>query len=52
MTAMVEIEEAPYVRLTTQIVNCEPENVQVGQNVRVTFKQAGPAWLPLFEPDL
>jgi len=52
VTAMVEIDEAPYVRLTTQIVNCEPTDVRVGQSVRVIFEQAGPAWLPHFELDI
>jgi uncharacterized OB-fold protein len=51
VVAMVEIAEAPYVRLTTRIVNCELDEVRVGQPVRVLFEQVGPAWLPLFEPD-
>lgn len=49
--AIVEIEEAPYVRLTTRMVNCEPGQVAIGMPVRVIFQQQGPAWLPLFEPD-
>jgi uncharacterized OB-fold protein len=48
--AIVEIEDAPGVRLTTQIVNCPVEAVQIGQPVQVLFDQAGPAWLPFFEP--
>jgi uncharacterized OB-fold protein len=48
--AIVEIEEAPYVRLTTNIVNCPPESVEIGQPVQVTFQQVGDVWLPLFEP--
>lgn len=51
LIAIVEIEEAPYVRLTTRIVNCAPEAVQIGSRVRVVFDKQGPAWLPLFELD-
>lgn len=49
--AIVEIAEAPYVRLTTQIVNCAPEEVAIGDKVQVVFQQQGPAWMPMFEPE-
>jgi uncharacterized OB-fold protein len=48
--AIVEIEDAPGVRLTTRIVNCPVDAVQIGQSVQVLFDRADPAWLPLFEP--
>jgi uncharacterized OB-fold protein len=48
--AIVEIAEAPYVRLTTRIVNCPLEDVRIGMRVRVVFEQVGPTWLPYFEP--
>jgi uncharacterized OB-fold protein len=48
--AIVEIEEAPYVRLTTNIVGCAPEAVHVGMPVQVRFEQVQDTWLPLFEP--
>jgi uncharacterized OB-fold protein len=48
--AIVEIEEAPYVRLTTNIVNCDPEAVHIGMPVEVRFEQVEDTWLPLFEP--
>lgn len=51
LLAIVEIEEAPYVRLTTQIVDCAPEEVQIGSPVRVVFHQQGPAFLPMFQLD-
>jgi len=50
VVAIVEIEEAPYVRLTTNIVGCAPESVEIGQPVQVRFEQVGETWLPLFEP--
>jgi uncharacterized OB-fold protein len=48
--AIVSMEEDPGVRLTTNIVGCPAEDVRVGLAVQVTFRQQGPAWLPLFEP--
>ena len=48
--AIVELEEAPYVRLTTNIVGCAPEAVHIGMPVRVRFEQVEDTWLPLFEP--
>jgi uncharacterized OB-fold protein len=50
VVAIVSIEEAPEVRLTTNIVGCPPEEVRCGLPVQVTFRQAGPVWLPIFEP--
>jgi len=50
VVAIVEIEEAPYVRLTTNIVGCAPEVVFIGMPVEVVFEQVGPTWLPLFQP--
>jgi uncharacterized protein len=48
--AYVELEEAPDVRLTTQIVDCAPAAVHVGMPVEVTFRQAEDLWLPFFRP--
>ncbi|HEX9548782.1 MAG TPA: OB-fold domain-containing protein [Acidimicrobiales bacterium] len=48
--AMVEIDEQPSVRLTTNIVGCPPEAVHIGLRVQVTFEQRDDVWLPLFAP--
>jgi len=48
--AIVEIDDAPGVRLTTRIVNCDPAEVTFGMPVSAVFEQQGPAYLPLFEP--
>ncbi|MBX6388273.1 MAG: OB-fold domain-containing protein [Frankia sp.] len=48
--AAVAIDESPDVRLTTNLVNCDPERVRVGQRVQVLFEQHDDVWLPLFEP--
>ncbi|HSS10835.1 MAG TPA: Zn-ribbon domain-containing OB-fold protein, partial [Acidimicrobiales bacterium] len=37
--AIVEIEEQPSVRLTTNIVGCSPEDVRIGMPVEVVFEQ-------------
>ncbi len=48
--ANVALAEDPTVRLTTNIVGCEPDEVHVGQEVMVRFEQHDDVWLPLFEP--
>jgi uncharacterized OB-fold protein len=47
--AVVEIDEQPDVRLTTNIVGCPPEAVNIGLAVKVVFEQYDDVWLPLFE---
>lgn len=49
--AIVELEEAPDVRLTTRLCHAEIARVAIGMRVRVRFERVGPAWLPLFEPE-
>ena len=48
--ANVALAEDPTVRLTTNIVGCEPDDVAIGQEVTVRFEQHEDVWLPLFEP--
>jgi len=48
--AAVAIEESDDVRLTTNIVGCEPAEVHIGQQVQVTFEQHEDVWLPMFAP--
>jgi uncharacterized OB-fold protein len=54
VVAIVEIEEDPTVRLTTNIVGCAPEEVRIGMPVEVVFEhhadRDGDVWLPLFRP--
>jgi uncharacterized OB-fold protein len=55
VVAIVEIEEDPRVRLTTNIVDCKPGEVKIGMPVRVVFEHHadpdGDVWIPLFAPD-
>jgi acetyl-CoA acetyltransferase/uncharacterized OB-fold protein len=48
--ANVALAEDPSVRLTTNIVGCDPDDVHVGQVVEVRFEQHEDVWLPLFTP--
>ena len=47
---LVAIEEDPLVRLTTLIVDVEPEDVVIGLPVSVRFEQHKDVWLPVFAP--
>ena len=54
MIANVALADDPSIHLTTNIVNCEPDEVQLGAEVRVLFEHAnhdgrGDVWIPLFE---
>jgi acetyl-CoA acetyltransferase/uncharacterized OB-fold protein len=48
--ARVALEEDPGVRLTTNIVGCDPDEVHIGQEVIVRFERHDDVWLPLFTP--
>ena len=54
VVAIVSLPEQDDLRLTTNIVNCEPAEVDFGMAVRVTFMEypdeRGNVWLPMFEP--
>jgi acetyl-CoA acetyltransferase/uncharacterized OB-fold protein len=50
VVAQVAIEEDPRVRLTTNIVDCDPADLELGRVVEVVFEQAADVWLPLFRP--
>jgi uncharacterized OB-fold protein len=48
--AIVELDEQPGLRLTTNLVGCPPEAARVGLPVQVAFERAGQVWLPVFTP--
>ncbi|MGC7101459.1 thiolase C-terminal domain-containing protein [Amycolatopsis lurida] len=50
VVAQVAIEEDPRVRLTTNIVECDPAELELGMRLEVVFERAGDVWLPLFRP--
>lgn len=47
---LVEIDEQPDVRLTTNIVDVAPDDVRIGMRVEVVFEDRAPVFLPLFRP--
>ena len=49
MLAYVELDEGP--RIMTNIVDCDPDSVEVGQRVEVVFHDTGQGTaLPRFKP--
>jgi uncharacterized protein len=50
LVAIVELPEQEGLRLTTNLVNVEVDDVRIGMPVRVTFEHWEDVWLPLFEP--
>ena len=47
--ARVALDGAPGVILTTNIVGCPVDAVEIGDRVRVVFEQHDDVWIPLFE---
>lgn len=47
---IVEIDEQPDVRLTTNIVGIDPSEARIGMAVEVVFEDHDPVFLPLFRP--
>ena len=50
VVAQVAIVEDPRVRLTTNVVDCDPERLEIGQLMEVAFEHIEDVWLPLFRP--
>ncbi len=48
--ANVALDDDPSIHLTTNVVDCAPDEVHVGQRVAVRFARHDDAWLPLFAP--
>jgi uncharacterized OB-fold protein len=49
--ALVRIAEQDDVRLVTNIVGCDPDDVTFDLPVTVQFEQAEDLWIPLFAPE-
>ena len=47
---LVEIEDQADVRLTTNIVGIEPDDVRIGMPVEVVFEDHDPVFIPVFQP--
>jgi len=49
VVARVSLDGVPEVRITTNIVGCPVDTIDIGDKVRVTFEQQGEIFYPLFE---
>lgn len=52
VVAIVELPEQAGLRVTTNIVACEPDDVKIGMPVEAFFEEYDGVWLPLFRPVL
>ncbi len=56
IVAIIEIIEQPSVRLTTNLVDCAPDEARIEMPLRVTFEHhpdpEGDIYIPLFRPDV
>jgi acetyl-CoA acetyltransferase/uncharacterized OB-fold protein len=50
VVAQVALDEDPRVRLTTNLVRCDPDGLVLGMPVEVVFERVDDVWLPLFRP--
>ena len=50
VVAIVELDEDPETRLTTNIVDCPVEDVRIGMPVTVVFEHWDDVWIPVFRP--
>jgi acetyl-CoA acetyltransferase/uncharacterized OB-fold protein len=50
VVAQVALVEDPRVRLTTNIVECDTDELEIGQLMEVVFAKLEHVWLPLFRP--
>ncbi|MFD9279312.1 OB-fold domain-containing protein [Streptomyces mirabilis] len=50
VVAQVALEEDTRVRLTTNLVECDPDELELGMRLEVVFERVEDVWLPLFRP--
>lgn len=48
--AVVALDEQEGLRVTSNVIGCDPQDVHIGQRVQVTFRQFEDVHLPQFEP--
>ena len=48
--AVVDLDGAPGVRVTAEVVGTDPESVAIGQTMRITFANIEDIWFPQWEP--
>jgi hypothetical protein len=50
LIAIVQLDEQDDLRLATEIIGCDEEDVWCGMPVKVVFERHGDRYYPLFEP--
>ena len=50
MIAIVRLDEQSDLRLMTNIVGCDPDEVKIDMPVRVEFREQGDVYAPVFTP--
>jgi hypothetical protein len=50
VAAVVELDDQPGLRVTSNLVDVAPSDVEIGMPVEVTFSHEGSYWVPLFRP--
>ena len=50
VVAIVELDEEADVRLTTNVMGCDVQDVHIGMAVEVCFEQWADVWIPVFRP--
>jgi uncharacterized OB-fold protein len=48
VVAVIELQEGP--KMMANIVNCDPENVEIGDPVGINFEERDGQKIPQFEP--
>lgn len=48
--AVVDLDDAPGVRITARLIEVDLDAVAIGDRVEVLFEQCGTIWFPLFRP--
>ena len=48
--AVVDLDDAPGVRVTAPVATGDPDSVRIGQAMRIGFEASGDVWLPLWHP--
>lgn len=50
IVGIVEIEEQDSIRLTTNILHCEEEDLEIGMALEVEFEECEDVFVPMFKP--
>jgi hypothetical protein len=51
VVARIALDGVPGVLLTSNVIGCDPESVDIGDRVKVVFENREEVWYPLFEPE-